>query len=68
MRVTGNILIIIGCLAFLGSIVQALQGQEVTGIMGGFFFFILGTYLLSRVNKRKKEEFKKKKWEEGDQE
>lgn len=60
MRITGIILIVFGTLAILGAFIQAMEGHDAS--LGGLSFVVLGTYLMSRAAKKKKEQAERDKW------
>ena len=59
MRVFGWILLVLGLLSFIGCMMGGDSG------IGPLLLIVLGTYLISRANKKRKEEEKKKKWVNG---
>lgn len=56
MKIGGWILLVLGVLSTIGSFIG---GNSPTG---GIFFTVLGAYLISRANKKKKEEEDRNKW------
>ena len=64
MKITGIILAIIGGLSTLGGIIAAANGKGTP--FGGLAFLVLGIFLISRAEKKKKEEAEKKKWENNE--
>ncbi len=63
MKTAGIILIVIGGLSSLGALVGAMNGHSTS--FAGIALVVLGAFLLSRANKKKGEEEKKKEWERG---
>jgi len=53
--------LVIGILSTLGGIIQTINGRP---NFAGLMWVVVGAFLLSRANK-KKEEDKKKQWEQG---
>jgi hypothetical protein len=63
MKTAGIILLVLGILSTLGMLIAASQGQKAS--FGSVAFIVLGAFLISRANKNKEDEEKKKKWESG---
>lgn len=63
MKTTGIVLTVIGGLSTLGGIIGAASGRPPN--FAGLTFVVLGLFLISRANKKKNEEEKKKEWENG---
>ena len=61
IKITGIIILVIGILSTLGGIIQTINGRP---NFAGLMWVVVGAFLLSRANK-KKEEDKKKQWEQG---
>jgi len=66
MMIAGIILLVIGILSTLGALIGAANGHSTS--FGGAAFIVLGAYLISRANKKNKEEINKKKWLDGESE
>lgn len=56
MKIAGWIILILGCVSFLGCL---LGGSN---LMGPTFWIALGIFLLYRANQKKKEKEEKDKW------
>lgn len=56
MKTGGWILLVLGILSTLWAIIGGIPP------IGGLFFAILGAYLISRANKKEKEQRDKDKW------
>ncbi|MEQ8324036.1 MAG: hypothetical protein RID18_16285 [Cytophagales bacterium] len=67
MKIGGIILLVLGIFSTIGGLLRASQGFEAS-IGGGLAFGVLGIFLISRANKKKEEEDKKKEWEKGSKE
>lgn len=63
MRTTGIVFIVLGGLSVLGAIWAASVGR--TTSFGGLSFVVLGAFLVSRANKKKKEQEEKENWKKG---
>lgn len=63
MKVIGIILVIFGSLATLGAILVAVNGGDQASFVG-IVWIVLGAFLISRGNKKKEAELKKKEWTE----
>lgn len=63
MRIAGIILLVLGIVSTLGAIIGAANGHSTS--FGGLAFVVLGAFLISRANKKKEKEEKKRKWAEG---
>lgn len=63
MKTTGIVLVTIGVISTLGAIIGAVNGYQTN--FGGLTFVVLGAFLISRANKKKEEDEKKKQWEQG---
>ncbi len=63
MKATGIILLVFGLLSTLGAFIGAANGHNTS--FTGLAFAVLGAFLISRANKRKKEAEKKKEWNNG---
>lgn len=66
MRTTGIILLVLGIFSTFGAIVAAYSGHQTS--FAGLTFVVLGAFLISRANKKKKEEKEKQQWLEGNKE
>jgi hypothetical protein len=64
MKIAGIVLLTIGILSVLGAFVGAANGHNTN--FSGLAFVVLGAFLISRANKNKEEEEKKKQWENGE--
>jgi len=64
MKTIGIILLVLGGLAVLGAISQAMQGRDAN--LGGLTFVVLGAFLIHRANKKKEEREERGKWINGD--
>lgn len=56
MKTTGIIILIFGCISFLGCIWGGIS------LMGPTFWIALGAYLIHRAKQKKKEKEDKDKW------
>ena len=63
MKTIGILLLVIGCLSIFGGIMGTIAGRQPN--FAGLTFIVLGAFLISRANKKKEEEDKKKHWEQG---
>lgn len=63
MKTTGIILIILGAISTLGAFIALSQGRKTSFL--GLGLIVLGAYFLSRVDKKKEEDEKRKKWEDS---
>jgi len=63
MKITGIVILVLGCLSTLGGIMGTVAGQQPN--FAGVTFIVLGAFLISRANKKKEEAEKKKQWEQG---
>lgn len=66
MKTTGIILLVLGILSTLVAIMGAARGHNIS--FSGIAFIVLGAFLMSRANKKKEEEAKRKQWESGSME
>ncbi len=62
MKITGIILIIMGFLAVVREFELAAAGQPTK--FEGLALIVLGAFLISRANKKKQEDDRKKQWED----
>ena len=62
MKTWGIILVLLGAFTTIVAIVAIVNGHQAS--FGGVAFLVLGAFLLSRANKKKEEEDKKRKWEQ----
>lgn len=65
MKVAGIILLSLGIISVLGAIVGAANGRQTN--FAGLAFVVLGAFLISRANKKREEEERRKEWEKGSQ-
>jgi uncharacterized membrane protein YbaN (DUF454 family) len=63
MKIAGIILLVLGIISTLGAIIGAINGHSTS--FAGLAFVVLGAFLLSRANKKKEAEEKKRTWTEG---
>lgn len=62
MRTVGIILIVLGSISTLGALVAASKGYRAS--FAGISLIVLGAFLVSRAEKRKENEARKRKWSE----
>jgi hypothetical protein len=63
MKTAGIILIVLGAISTIGALAAIANGHRAS--LAGLSFIVLGAFLISRVEKKKMEKEKKKKWSEG---
>jgi hypothetical protein len=63
MKNTGIVLIVLGGISAFGSLMANVQGHAVP--FPGLVLVVIGAFLISRANKKKDEEDKRKAWESG---
>lgn len=64
MKTTGIVILVIGCISTLGGLIQTIALNRPN--FAGVGFIVLGAYLISRANKRKEADMKKKQWKDGE--
>ena len=60
MKTAGIILVVLGVFSIIGAVIAASKGYRAS--FGGITFLVLGAFLISRAEKKKEEEAKKKMW------
>ena len=63
MKTTGIVLLIIGIISFAGAIIASKRGENI--FAGPIAFILVGAFLITRANKKIKEEIEKKQWEDS---
>ena len=58
MKTTGIVILVIGCISTLGGLIQTIALNRPN--FAGVTFIVLGAFLISRANKKKEAEMKKK--------
>jgi len=64
MKTTGIVILVIGCISTLGGLIQTIALNRPN--FAGVTFIVLGAFLISRANKKKEAEMKKKQWKDGE--
>lgn len=64
MKTTGIVILVIGCISTLGGLIQTIALNRPN--FAGVTFIVLGAFLISRANKKKEAEMKKKEWKDGE--